>query len=109
MIVWRLLKYISAPSSKTVGDRGKVFEVTCQVPRDLLFGDIAPAQWLTTRHVEARVHCVPDRPTFLRSHNSNTVGKPLGRTGSMFGDDAEGVGDPGKVFVSVHYWRALIK
>ena len=46
--------------------------VTCQATRELPFGDIATAQWLTTRPVEARV-CMyaTDQPTFsLRSDNS---------------------------------------
>ena len=55
MFVWRLLKHISAPSSKRVGDIKKCFWVTCQVLRELPFGDIVMAQWLTTRPVEPRV------------------------------------------------------
>ena len=55
MIVWRSMEHISAPS-KMVGDREKVFrDKACQVPLELPFGDVATAQWLTTRPIEARV------------------------------------------------------
>ena len=59
VIVWRPLKHISAPSSKTVGDRENSFGVTCHLPRELPFGDVATAQWFTTRPVEVRVCMYP--------------------------------------------------
>ena len=61
MVVGRPLEHISALSSKTVGGREKVFGVTCHVPGELPFTDMATVQWLTTRPVEARVLCT--RPT----------------------------------------------
>ena len=74
VIVWQPLEPISAPSSKTVGDREKVFRITRHVPRELPFGDIATEQWLTARPVEAQVCMYPtNRPTdrlFLNDHKT---------------------------------------
>ena len=66
VIIWRPLEHISAPSSKTVGDREKSLRVACQVPRELPFSDIATAQWLTTRPVETRVCMYPTDRLSLR-------------------------------------------
>ena len=67
-------RYATAPYCDCLGDHWSIFRplapkrwatekkcfgVTCQVPRELPFGDIATAQWLTTRPVEARVCMYP--------------------------------------------------
>ena len=65
VIVWRPFEHISARSFKTVGDREKVLVVACKATRELPFGVIAAAQWLTTGPTEARV-CVCDLPTDAR-------------------------------------------
>ena len=83
----------------------KVFWVTGQVPRELPFGDIATAQQLSTRPVEARVCSYQtDPPTdFLCAHMSRkrvdrfrlfkhclSAGKPSGRARSMLCIKLEG-------------------
>ena len=123
VIVWQPPEHISAPSSKTVGDREKHF-----------WGYMSGATRFTLRwHSHgavvndkpcrsATLH-VPDRPTgFLHSHNSKTRW-PISviRTLSVSPWDALGPstvkkvpwwwgggGDPTKVFVSVHYLRLAL-
>ena len=80
VIVWRPLEHISALSSKTETDRESVSGVKCQAIRELPFGGIATAQWLTTRsrvrmYKTARHTSRPtDRATFsLCSHNSKML------------------------------------
>ena len=79
------------------------------MPRELPFGDIAAAQWLTTRPVEATdFFFVFDPENALTDlSRSNTVGKLFGRPRSKlcktkFGDDEEGVATPRKITVT-HY------
>ena len=101
----------------------EVFWVTCQVPRELPFGDIATGQWLMTRPVEAQVCMYLTDRLFLCTHitwkrltdfgHSNTVVTLLGWTRSKYcKKKARGLwwggGDPPKYFVSIQYSRALI-
>ena len=125
VIVWQPLEHILAYISKTVGNREKSFGVNMSGAVRITHRWHSHGTVVNNKASRSASVYVPERPTktFLHSHNSKKrwpilviqtlLESPWYTLCSCFvkkfGDDWEVSGDPAaKVFVIVHYWRALI-